>query len=167
LFDCKDSAEVISKGYENALLLLTKTIDKLMTGDIQLQGLLVSKLLGQGLDKYKSLFPHVSAAIQLANEGKSTMVGEGVEYIYTNARHSNPFCRVTPKEFIKEGQEFDYDKEKYMEVLLEAADTVLRYFGFDRTVYGDAPKKKNRKWWADLNDDRLKDIDTERVYLES
>jgi DNA polymerase elongation subunit (family B) len=28
LFDCKDSAEVISKGYENALLLVTKTIDR-------------------------------------------------------------------------------------------------------------------------------------------
>src|SRR5207245_4320608 len=30
LFDCKDSAEVVSKGYENALLLVTKTIDNVM-----------------------------------------------------------------------------------------------------------------------------------------
>ena len=50
LFDCKDSVEVMSKGYENALLIVTKTIDKVMTGDIQLQDLVVSKLLGQGLD---------------------------------------------------------------------------------------------------------------------
>src|SRR5947207_943771 len=28
LFDCKDSVEVMSKGYENALLIVTKTIDK-------------------------------------------------------------------------------------------------------------------------------------------
>ncbi|MGA9152665.1 MAG: hypothetical protein WBZ36_18975 [Candidatus Nitrosopolaris sp.] len=28
LFDCKDSTDVLSKGYENALLLVTKTIDK-------------------------------------------------------------------------------------------------------------------------------------------
>jgi DNA polymerase elongation subunit (family B) len=70
LFDCKDSAEVTSKGYENALLLVTRTIDKVMTGDIKLQHLIVFKLLGQGLDKYKSLFPHVSATIQLANRGK-------------------------------------------------------------------------------------------------
>ena len=33
LFDCKDSAEVVSKGYENCLLLVTKAIDKIMTGD--------------------------------------------------------------------------------------------------------------------------------------
>ena len=32
LFNCKDSAEVVSKGYENCLLLVTKAIDKIMTG---------------------------------------------------------------------------------------------------------------------------------------
>ena len=64
LFDCKDAAEVMSNGYENALLIITKTIDRIMASDIQLQDLVVSKLLGQELDKYKSLFPHVSAAIQ-------------------------------------------------------------------------------------------------------
>ena len=34
LFDCKDLAEVVSKGYENALLLVTRTLDKVMTGEI-------------------------------------------------------------------------------------------------------------------------------------
>jgi DNA polymerase elongation subunit (family B) len=101
----------MTKGYENALLLVTKTIDKVMTGAIQVQDLVVSKLLGQELDKYKSLFPHVSAAIQLANQGKTTTVGEGVEYIFTNSRHSNPLCRVIPKDLFEEGEEFEYDRE--------------------------------------------------------
>jgi len=66
LFDCKDSAEVANKGYENALLLVTKAIDRIMTAeDITQQDLVVSKLLRQDIEKYKSLFPHVSAAIQL------------------------------------------------------------------------------------------------------
>jgi hypothetical protein len=30
LFDCKDSTDVLSEGYENALLLVTKTIDKVV-----------------------------------------------------------------------------------------------------------------------------------------
>ena len=42
---------MVSKGYENALLNITKTIDEVMTGEIQLQDLLVSKFLGQDLDK--------------------------------------------------------------------------------------------------------------------
>jgi DNA polymerase elongation subunit (family B) len=49
LFDCKDSAEVISRGYDNALLLVTKTIDKVMTGEIPLKDLVVSKMLRQDL----------------------------------------------------------------------------------------------------------------------
>jgi len=161
LFDCNDSAEVISKGYENALLLVTKAIDKIMTGGIDLQDVVVSKILGQGLEKYKSLFPHVSAAIQLANEGRSIMVGEGVKYVFTNSAHTNPLCRVTPRDFIKVGQRFDYDKEKYREMLFEAAETVLGYFGFDGTLYGDPPRK-NRKWWRELSDWRIQDIENER-----
>jgi DNA polymerase elongation subunit (family B) len=52
LFDCKDSAEVESKGYENCLLLVTKTIDKIMIGEeINQQDLVVSKLLRQDIEK--------------------------------------------------------------------------------------------------------------------
>ena len=32
---------------------------------------------------------------------------------------------------------FSYDKEKYREMKFDAAETVLGYFGFDRTVYGN------------------------------
>ena len=42
---------MVSNGYENALLIITKTIDEVMTGEIQLQDLVVSKFLGQDLDK--------------------------------------------------------------------------------------------------------------------
>jgi hypothetical protein len=45
-------------------------------------------------------------------------------------------------------------------MLLEAAESILGYFGFDRTLYGD--QKKNRKWWYDLRQERRKDIETER-----
>src|SRR5205085_10585386 len=87
LFNCKDSAEVVSKGYENALLLVTKAIDKIMTGEgIQQQDLVVSKLLRQDIEKYRSLFPHVSAAIQLLSNieggGKYPTKGDTIQYIY-------------------------------------------------------------------------------------
>ena len=63
LFNCKDSAELVSKGYENCLLLVTTAIDRIMTGgeDFKQEDLVISKLLRQDIEKYKSLFPHVSA----------------------------------------------------------------------------------------------------------
>jgi hypothetical protein len=33
-----------------------------------------------------------------------------------------------------------YDKEKYREIILDAAETVLGIFGFDRTVYNDGAR---------------------------
>jgi DNA polymerase elongation subunit (family B) len=142
LFDCKDSVEVLSKGYENALLLVTRTIDKVMTGEIPLRDLVVSKILRQDLIKYRSVFPHVSAALQLTEAGKSMVRGDTIQYIYTDAAHKNPLRRVMPVDLLSEGKQHDYDKEKYREMLLESAERVLGYFGFDRTLYGDTIRNK-------------------------
>jgi hypothetical protein len=46
----------------------------------------------------------------------------------------------------------NYDKEKYRDMILDAAGTVLGLFGFDRTVYSSNIKKKKgrRKWYDEL-----------------
>src|ERR687888_2292413 len=93
LFDCKDSSEILTKGYENALLLVTQAIDTIMTGEgLDNKDLIISKLLRQDIQKYRSLFPHVSAAIQSRSY---PLKGETIQYIYTNSKHNNPLCRVT------------------------------------------------------------------------
>ena len=62
--------------------------------DITQEDLIISKLLGKDLTKYKSLFPHVSATIQLSNEDKYPSKGDTIKYIYTNSQYKNPLCRV-------------------------------------------------------------------------
>jgi hypothetical protein len=47
-------------------------------------------------------------------------------------------------------------------MLLEAAETILAYFGFDRTIYGNAIQKKNRKWYYGLGEEHRNDVETER-----
>lgn len=75
LFDCNNSEELATKGYENALLLVTNAIDKIMTGeDIEQQDLVISKLLRQDINRYRSLFPHVSAAIQLTTNNQENIL---------------------------------------------------------------------------------------------
>jgi hypothetical protein len=51
-----------------------------------------------------------------------------------------------------------YDREKYKEMLLDAAETVLGIFGFDRTVYG---KPRNKEWWHELRKSKRQDIEAE------
>ena len=65
LFDCNTFEEVLTTGYGNALLHITQTIDKLMNGEVQVTDLVISRLLRQNIEKYRSLFPHVAAAIRL------------------------------------------------------------------------------------------------------
>ena len=93
------------------------------------------------------MFPHVSAAIQLSNEAPSK--GDTIKYIYTDSQHKNPLCRVVPLENKHRNnteEAFSYDMEKYREMILDAAETVLGYFGFDRTVYGNKKNTGPRKW---------------------
>ena len=60
-----------------------------------------------------------------------------------------------------------YDKEKYRDLLLDAAETVLGYFGFDGSVYRRSENRgirssKQKKWWDELRAEIIKDVETER-----
>jgi hypothetical protein len=79
------------------------------------------------------LFPHVPAAIQ---SKKYPLKDDTIQYIYTDSKHNNPLCRVTPIENIQSLPQ--YDKEKYREMILDAAETVPGYFSFDRTIYSNS-----------------------------
>jgi hypothetical protein len=43
-------------------------------------------------------------------------------------------------------------------MLLDAAETVLGIFGFDRTLFG---KSKDKRWWMSLRRNRMNDVQAE------
>ena len=139
LFDCQSSEEVLTIGYENALLYITQSIDKLMNGEVQITDLVISKLLRQNIEKYRSLFPHVAAAIRLNVSGVIASRGDNIQYVHTDSNHADPLHRITPARLISSE---NYDKEKYLEMLLDSAEAVLSVFGFNRSLFG-FDKKKN------------------------
>jgi hypothetical protein len=116
--------------------------------------------------KYKSLFPRVSAAIQLSNEDRHPSKGDTTKYIYKNSLHKSPLCRVESIDSTNRVRgKLNYDKEKYKEMILDAAETVIGYFGFDRSVYGNKKNIGPRKWrWLqELRQERENDIRTEVI----
>jgi DNA polymerase elongation subunit (family B) len=58
LFDCNDVKEITNKGYESALMLVTRAIDKIMIGGdgITLDDLIIHKLLGQDIKNTEVYF---------------------------------------------------------------------------------------------------------------
>ena len=130
-------------------MLVTKTIDKIMTGEMSLEELVISKTLRNSVDKYRSIFPHVAAAIQLASRGKQVKAGDDINFIYMDSDHHNPLCRVIPLELV--GSKANFDKEKYREMLMDVAGTVLSTFGFSREAYGIPIK--SRSWLRELREE--------------
>ena len=157
LFDANSTREIIDRTLENALFCVTKTIDKVMTGEIDPADLIISKQLRMDITKYRSLFPHVAAAIQLSNNGKPPSKGDIIQYIYTDCQHQNPINRVVT---VDSDNNFgpNYDREKYKEMLLDAAETSLGIFGFSRELYG---KPKDKRWWIELRRNRMNDVQAE------
>lgn len=159
LFAANNTKEIIDRTLENALFCVTKTIDNVMTGEVDPADLIISKQLRMDITKYRSLFPHVAAAIQLSRtNGKAPSKGDIIEYIYTDSQHQNPLSRVVTTRASDNHCGLEYDREKYKEMLLDASETTLGIFGFDRTLYG---KPKDKKWWMELRRNRHRDIDAE------
>jgi len=80
--------------------------------------------------------------LQLFNQkSKVSLKGDTIQYIYTNSKHNNPLCRVTLIDSVKSLPR--YDKEKYKEMILDTAETLLGFFGFDRTAYSNLKVRRN------------------------
>jgi len=129
LFNVETTKEVWNNGYKNAVKYVDQTINRLLNKDIPIEELVVSKMLRKSLFAYTRLFPHISAAINLVQQGKRVRKGDIINFIFVNVKHHNPLRRVVPLEL---GDVEYYDQEKYQEMILDAAETVLSTFGFSR-----------------------------------
>ena len=121
---------------------------------------MISKLLRQNIERYRSLFPHVAAAIKLNLSGVITNRGENIKYVYTDSNHADPLQRIVPIKLISSEE---YDKEKYLEMLLDSAEA-LSVFGFDRSLH-DFDRKKTYHWWDEIYHQRERDIESAKTEL--
>lgn len=139
LFDAETAEEVYDSGYKRAVDFVVEVVDRIMDKKIPLEELVVSKLLRKPLSEYTRLFPHVSAAVSLAQQGLAVRQGDRIDFLYVNARHRNPLRRVAPLETYDSGY---YDREKYRNLVLDAAETVLSTFGFSKQQFGVRPRSR-------------------------
>ena len=137
-----------------------RSIDKLMNGEVQITDLVISKLLRQNIEKYRSLFPHVAADPVECIWSHSSR-GDNIQYVHTDSNHTDPLHRITPARLITTQE---YDKEKYLDILLDSAEAVLSIFGFNRSLFG-FDKKKNHHWWNEIYQQREKDIQSAKTEL--
>jgi hypothetical protein len=92
----------------------------------------------------------VAAVIRLNISGVISNGGDNFEYVFTNSNHADPLQRIIPAKLISSE---NYDKEKYLEMLLDSAEAVLAVFGFSRSLYG-FDKKNTSHWWDEIYQQR-------------
>lgn len=95
-----------------------------MNGEVQITDLVISKLLRQNIEKYRGLFPHVAAAIRLNVSGVTAGRGGNIQYVHTDSNHTDPLRRITPAKLISSE---NYDREKYLVMLLDSAEQYYLY----------------------------------------
>ncbi|MEX2750325.1 MAG: DNA polymerase domain-containing protein [Candidatus Freyarchaeota archaeon] len=121
--------EEVKKNYHKAVEFTLKTCNRILSGEVDVSELVVEKDLHKSPDEYSRIYPHVAAGKQLENYGTVLKEGQLVRYIYVNHRSSNPLTRVQALP-LYDGR--SYDREKYCELILEAAETLLKVFGFNK-----------------------------------
>ena len=159
LLSADKASDVQKRQLPKAIEFTVQTVDELRLGNVPLSELVISKVLRMPPDRYRALFPHVTAAVQLRQKHRPVKVGDFVDYVYVDTKQFNPINRVAPAEFAE-----TYDVEKYAEMLLDVAESILGIFGFSRTQLGF--QNRSRNFLDELRSERTKEILTELEELQ-
>ena len=157
LFKAEDAEQVRELQYLRAREYVVECLGKIADGEVPAEKLVVRKMLRKPIDGYRSMFPHVSAAIQMVQKGKKfnelNMLRDShpIDFLLVNAEHPNPLRRVMPAQLINSNHHY-YDHVKYQEMLLDVAETILGWNGFTREQLGY--KSPARGFQKEIRDER-------------
>jgi DNA polymerase elongation subunit (family B) len=111
------------------LKILRGYAERLLDGKASIQQLIIAKRLSKHPSEYTHDVFQAIAAKQLMAAGFDVYPGQTVEYIIVDADNRSPSKRVMAAPLITPNQR--YDIQKYLEMLLEAGESLLSVFGYD------------------------------------
>jgi DNA polymerase elongation subunit (family B) len=136
----KDYDEFVGR-IPKCLSIVKKYAERLLHGEVNTEELLITKRLSKCPQEYTHDVFQAVAATQLMSAGFDVYPGQTVEYIIVDADNRSPSKRVLAAPLIGPNQR--YDIKKYLEMLLEAGESLLCVFGYDierikrESLYGE------------------------------
>ncbi|MEM2249704.1 MAG: DNA polymerase domain-containing protein [Candidatus Bathyarchaeia archaeon] len=124
-----------------ALRVLRKEAERLIAGDVDVYDLFISKRLSKHPEEYAHDVFQAIAARQLMAAGFDVYPGQTVQYVIVDADNKNPNNRVRAAQLL--GSKPHFDVQKYLDMLLEAGETLFSVFGYDldrlrsEVIYGE------------------------------
>jgi DNA polymerase elongation subunit (family B) len=111
------------------LCVLKQYAEKLASRSVYVEELLIDKRLSKHPSGYAHDVFQAIASKQLMTSGFDVYAGQAVQYLITDSKNKRVNERVLARQLIK--NKVNYDSEKYLELLISAADTLLGVFGYD------------------------------------
>jgi len=112
------------------LAILEEALVRLREGSVDPADLALTATISQEPHEYRNNHPIALAARMLARSGIRLHPGEAIQYIVMDADAQVPEDRVRPLTLL--GSDWVYDQDRYAELLVRAAETVLELFGYAR-----------------------------------
>jgi DNA polymerase elongation subunit (family B) len=107
---------------------------RLLSGDVPVWDLIVTKHLSKHPSKYKQHVSQVIAAEQLMSEGAEVHAGKNIRFLFTNADDKRYARRVKAEQLLEKGA--NADTRKYLLLLYSAAASLLGFSGYtEKSIY--------------------------------
>jgi DNA polymerase elongation subunit (family B) len=107
---------------------------KLLSGEIPVWDLIVTKHLSKHPSKYKQHVNQVIAAEQLMKEGAEIHAGKNIRFLFTNAEDKRYERRVKAEQLLEKG--VNTDTRKYLLLLYSAAASLISFSGYSaKSIY--------------------------------
>lgn len=101
---------------------------RILEGSCEVNDLVIKTRVSRTLEGYRVFNDQVAALTQMAQEGVEVNPGESVRYIILDHRTKDPQRRVKLAEMLRGNEQ--YDRQRYLEMLLRVGESILRPFGY-------------------------------------
>jgi len=130
-----DSKQFVEKIPE-ALKVVKEYSQRLLSGEVPVWDLIVTRHLSKHPSKYKQRVSQVIAAKQLIKEGAEIHAGKNIRFLFTNADDKRYERRVKAEQLVEKGA--NVDTRKYLLLLYSAAASLLGFSGYTAKSIYDA-----------------------------
>jgi len=122
--------------------------NEILSGSVDATELVFTTHTRHRLEEYKQKGSQAAALYQLREQGVDIQPGQAVQYVLTDHRSKYYHNRVKVAEMVD--TDTVYDRMKYYDITLRAAESILRPFGYDADMLNDVvigSKQMKVEWY--------------------
>jgi DNA polymerase Pol2 len=124
-------AILIDESEEDAVKIIKEVINKLRSGDVNINDIVIHTQLTKKVEHYDAIGPHVAAVIKAQKNGHTFVPGQIIKYVVTKGEGSISNRSYILKEYL--AKELEYDADYYIDhQVLPAVEKIFEVLGYSK-----------------------------------